>query len=266
MWHVRFFAEGRKQTGVFNQEEQCIVAVSGRKYPLDEIECWLPPVEPNKMIGLALNFADHAEELGLEKPKEPVLFIKPNSSLIGHKGKIVYPDGATYMHYENELAVVIGKGGRHIKKEEAMEYVSGYTIANDVTVRDFVNNFYRPPVRAKGHDTFGPLGPFFVDRDDVSDPGNLELRTFVNGQLRQQGNTKDLIYSIPELIEFISSFMTLEENDIILTGTPKGLSHIHPGDKVRLEIDGLGALENEVIDGRTQDRNRSGEAYASQKG
>jgi 5-oxopent-3-ene-1,2,5-tricarboxylate decarboxylase / 2-hydroxyhepta-2,4-diene-1,7-dioate isomerase len=127
-----------------------------------------------------------------------------------------------------------------------------------------VNNFYRPPVRAKGHDTFGPLGPFFVDKEDIDNVNNLELRTYVNGELRQKGNTKDLIYSIPELIEFISSFMTLEPNDIILTGTPKGLSHIYPGDVVRLEIDGLGVLENQVLDGRTTGADR-GEAYAIQQ-
>jgi 5-oxopent-3-ene-1,2,5-tricarboxylate decarboxylase/2-hydroxyhepta-2,4-diene-1,7-dioate isomerase len=264
MKHARFIADGREQTGILNQEGTHLVAASGKAYALSDVQAWLPPVKPNKIIGLALNFADHAEELGLEKPSEPVLFIKPNSSVIGHQAPIYYPNGATYMHYENELAVVIGTYARNVKREDAFEYVSGYTIANDVTVRDFVNNFYRPPVRAKGHDTFGPLGPFFVDKDDVPDVNNLELRTYVNGELRQQGNTKDLMYSIPELIEFISSFMTLEPNDILLTGTPKGLSHIYPGDVVRLEIDGLGALENYVLDGRTTEAKR-GDAYAVQR-
>jgi 5-oxopent-3-ene-1,2,5-tricarboxylate decarboxylase / 2-hydroxyhepta-2,4-diene-1,7-dioate isomerase len=250
MKHARFIVEGREQTGVVKEDK--IVATSGKVYELDEIEVWLPPIKPNKMIGLALNYADHADELGLEKPKEPVLFIKPNSSIIGHKAPIFYPNGATYMHYENELAVVIGKHGRNIKKEDALDYVSGYTIANDVTVRDFVNNYYRPPVRAKGHDTFGPMGPYFVDKEDIPDVSNLELRTYVNGELRQRGNTKDLIYTIPELIEFISSFMTLEPNDVIWTGTPKGISHVYPGDVVTLEIDYLGALENKVLDGRTE--------------
>jgi len=263
MKHARFIAEGREQTGILNKEGTHITAASGKQYAFHDIQVWLPPIQPNKMIGLALNFADHAEELGLEKPTEPVLFIKPNSSLIGHLAPIYYPNGATYMHYENELAVVIGKTARNVKEEAAFDYVSGYTIANDVTVRDFVNNFYRPPVRAKGHDTFGPMGPFFVDKEDIDDVSDLELRTYVNGELRQRGNTKDLIYSIPELIAFISSFMTLEPNDVILTGTPKGLSHIYPGDVVRLEIDGLGALENYVLDGRTVD-NR-GESYAVQQ-
>ena len=264
MKHARFLAEGRELTGVLNKEETAIIISGGKEYLLEEIQVWLPPIKPNKVIGLALNFADHAEELGLEKPAEPVLFIKPNTSLIGHYAPIYYPNGATYMHYENELAVVIGKYGKHIKKEDAFDYVSGYTIANDVTVRDFVNNFYRPPVRAKGHDTFGPIGPYFVDKADIEDVNQLELRTYVNGELRQRGSTKDLMFSIPEIIEFISSFMTLEPNDVILTGTPKGLSHIYPGDVVRLEIDGLGALENPVLDGRTNAGVR-GEAYASQQ-
>lgn len=250
MKHARFIAEGREQTGVV--QEPLIIATSGKEYQIKDIEVWLPPIKPNTMIGLALNYADHADELGLEKPPEPVLFVKPNSSLIGNRGSIVYPNGATYMHYENELAVVIGKHGRNIKAGDAFDYVSGYTIANDVTVRDFVNNYYRPPVRAKGHDSFGPMGPYFVDKEDIPDVKNLELRSYVNDELKQQGNTKDLMRDIPEIIEFISSFMTLSPNDVILTGTPKGLSHIYPGDIVRLEIDGLGALENTVIDGRTE--------------
>jgi len=256
MKHARFIVEGREQTGVLQDDK--IVASSGKVYELNEIEVWLPPFKPNKMIGLALNYADHADELGLEKPAEPVLFIKPNSSIVGHKAPVYYPNGATYMHYENELAVVIGKHGRNIKKEDALDYVSGYTIANDFTVRDFVNNFYRPPVRAKGHDTFGPMGPYFVDKEDIPDVTNLELRTYVNGELRQRGNTKDLMYTIPELIEFISSFMTLEPNDVIWTGTPKGISHVYPGDVVRLEIDYLGALENTILDGRTETVNVGG--------
>ncbi len=122
----------------------------------------------------------------------------------------------------------------------------GYTIANDVTVRDFVANLYRPPVKAKGWDTFGPLGPCLVE-DEIDDPGALELRTYVNGELRQEGNTKQLMWTIPEIIEYITEFMTLERDDIILTGTPKGLSHVYPGDTMRLEIDGLGALENQIV-------------------
>ena len=116
-----------------------------------------------------------------------------------------------------------------------------------MTVRDFVGNLYRPPVKAKGWDSFGPMGPFLVE-GEIDDPNSLDMRTYVNGELRQQGNTKDLMWKIPEIIEFITRFMTLEPNDMILTGTPKGLSHVHAGDVMRLEIDGLGTLENPVVE------------------
>ncbi|OZM58198.1 2-hydroxyhepta-2,4-diene-1,7-dioate isomerase [Lottiidibacillus patelloidae] len=258
MKKARVIIEGREQQVTVKDDQ--LINAGGKVYSTNDVQVWLPPLNPNKMIGLALNYADHAEELGLEKPKEPVLFIKPNSSLVGHKAPVFYPDGATYMHYENELAVVIGREGKNIKHSEAMDYVSGFTIANDVTVRDFVNNYYRPPVRAKGHDTFGPMGPYLVDKEDIADINNVELRSYVNGELRQQGNTKDLIYTIPDLIEFISSFMTLQPGDMILTGTPKGISHVHPGDTMRLEIDGIGALENRIVDGRTKKGTEKSEA------
>jgi 5-oxopent-3-ene-1,2,5-tricarboxylate decarboxylase/2-hydroxyhepta-2,4-diene-1,7-dioate isomerase len=151
------------------------------------------------------------------------------------------------MHYEAELAVVIGRRGRRVSESDAMGMVAGYTVANDVTIRDYVENFYRPPLRAKCWDTFGPLGPYLVTTDDVPDPHALGVRTFVNGELRQEGNTRDLIHSIPKLIAWFTSFMTLEPNDVILTGTPKGVSHVYPGDVMRVEVDSVGALENAVI-------------------
>lgn len=215
--------------------------------PPDEAVVWLPPVVPPKVLGLALNFADHAEELALKTPEAPALFLKPLTSLIGHGQNVVAPPGIEYMHYEAELAVVIGRPARKVKRADAYGYVKGYTIANDVTIRDFVQNLYRPPVKAKGFDTFTPLGPWMVDRDDLPDPDDVALRTFVNGELRQEGNTRHFINDIPAIIEYVSEFMTLEENDIILTGTPKGLSHIYPGDVMRIEVDGVGALENPVV-------------------
>jgi len=151
------------------------------------------------------------------------------------------------MHYENELVVVIGQRCRRVQPEHARDYILGYTIGNDVTVRDFVTNFYRPPVKAKNFDTFGPLGPYLVTADEVPDDGALTLRTFVNGELRQQGHTRDFIYTVPDLIAYLTDFMTLEPGDMIWTGTPKGISHIRPGDQLRLEIDGIGALENSVV-------------------
>jgi 5-oxopent-3-ene-1,2,5-tricarboxylate decarboxylase/2-hydroxyhepta-2,4-diene-1,7-dioate isomerase len=242
---ARFIAEGRFHEGEL-VSDGVLRAETGVAYAPDDVT-FLLPIVPGKVLGLALNFADHADELGLEKPKEPVLFFKPSNSWIGHGGEVVRPHGVEYMHYENELAVVIGRRARNVSAQDAAEYVRGYTIFNDVTVRDFVTNMYRPPIKAKGWDTFGPMGPYLVE-GEIDDPNSLEMRTYVNDELRQQGNTKDLVWKIPELVEFITRFMTLEVNDMILTGTPKGLSHVHPGDVMRLEIDGLGSLVNRVVE------------------
>jgi 5-oxopent-3-ene-1,2,5-tricarboxylate decarboxylase/2-hydroxyhepta-2,4-diene-1,7-dioate isomerase len=196
-------------------------------------------------MGFALTYRDHAAELGVGAPPEPAVFFKPPSSLVGHRAAVLYPAGVEYLHYEAELAVVIGRRCRRLRPDHAAEAVRGYTIANDVTVRDFIGNFYRPPVKAKGWDTFCPLGPVLVE-DEIADPHRLGLRAFVNGELRQQGTTADLAYSVWDLIAFLSDFMTLEPDDVILTGTPRGISHVYPGDRMRIEIDGLGALENPV--------------------
>ena len=205
------------------------------------------PVTPGKVIALALNYRDHAAELELAQPEDPALFWKPNTSLLPHRGTVIYPQGAQFMHYEVELAVIIGRNARRVKAKDAHDYVGGYTIGNDLVVRDYVTNTYRPPIRGKGWDTFGPLGPYYVSADEVPDPDNLTLRAFVNDELRQEGNTSDMIYKIPELLEYISRFMTLEKDDVLLTGTPKGISHVHPGDTMRLEVEGLGELVNDVM-------------------
>lgn len=207
---------------------------------------WLPPVVPSKVIGFALTYAEHAKELGVPAPEQLAVFFKPLSALLGHRAPVIYPAGVTYMHYEVELAVVIGRRCRGVRMDDAYDVIRGYTIANDVTARDFIGNFYRPPVKAKGWDTFGPLGPYLVE-DEIEDPHRLELRAFVNGELRQRGTTAELAYSIPQLVEFLSEFMTLEAGDVILTGTPKGISPVVPGDLMRMEVDGLGALENPVV-------------------
>jgi 5-oxopent-3-ene-1,2,5-tricarboxylate decarboxylase/2-hydroxyhepta-2,4-diene-1,7-dioate isomerase len=245
MRHARFIADGRIHEGTVTADGQPLDE-AGRPHAAEAV-VWLPPVAPPKVLGLALNFADHASELELATPEAPALFFKPLTSLIGHRAPIVAPPNIEYMHYEVELAVVLGRSGRRIRAADAYDHVLGYTIANDVTIRDFVTNMYRPPVKAKGFDTFGPIGPWMVDRDDLPDPNDVGLRAYVNGELRQQGNTRDFVRDIPALIEYISEFMTLEVHDIILTGTPKGLSHIYPGDHLRLEIDGIGALENSVV-------------------
>ncbi len=242
---VRFSVAGQLHSGVVDPDGN-LRSSQGERYNPDEV-VWLPPVEPSKVIGLALNYAEHASELQMAPPDEPALFFKPISSLVGHGAPIIYPSGVDYMHYEVELAVVIGKRCRKVSRQDADLVIAGYTIANDVTVRDYVGNFYRPPVRAKGYDSFGPVGPTLVTPNEIPDASKLELRAFVNGELRQKGNTASLIKTVPELIEFISQIMTLEEGDMIWTGTPKGISHVYPGDVIRLEIDGLGVLENPVI-------------------
>ena len=244
---ARFSAAGRILEGRLRDDGQ-LLAAGGATFAPQEV-AWLPPVEPTKVIGLALNYADHAAELHMKPPEDPALFFKPPSSLVGHRAPVVYPAGVEYLHYEVELAVVIGRRCRSVKAGRADEVIAGYTIANDVTVRDFVTNFYRPPVRAKGYDTFGPVGPYLVTPDEIPDPAHLELRAYVDGELRQQGNTSQLMRPVPELIEFISMIMTLEPGDMIWTGTPRGISHVYPGNVMRLEIDGLGTLENPVVTG-----------------
>ena len=242
---ARFAIHGQTREGKV-REDGNLIATDGTVYSSEEV-VWLPPSNPTKVIGLALNYAEHAAELDMDSPPEPALFFKPITSLVGHRAPVIAPPGIDYMHYEVELVVVIGQRCRRVTAERAQGVIAGYTIGNDITVRDFVYDFYRPPVRAKGYDTFGPVGPYLVTPDEISDPANLELRAVVNGELRQQGNTSQLIRPIPELIEFISMIMTLEPGDMIWTGTPKGISHIYPGDRMRMEIDGLGALENMVI-------------------
>jgi 5-oxopent-3-ene-1,2,5-tricarboxylate decarboxylase / 2-hydroxyhepta-2,4-diene-1,7-dioate isomerase len=244
MKHARFLTRGHYHEGIL-VEPGMLLDESGTSHHEDEVT-FLPPVMPHSVIGVALNFADHAAELSVATPEEPALFFKPPNTWIGHRSTVIYPINVDYMHYEVELAVVIGRRCRKVRAADAFEVVRGYTIANDVTIRDFVRNFYRPPVRAKGWDTFCPLGPYLVE-GEISDPHNLELRAYVNGELRQRASTSLFVHTIPQLIEFISSFMTLEPNDILLTGTPRGLSHVRPGDAMRLEIDGLGTLENSVV-------------------
>lgn len=242
---ARFAVAGQIHQGQLT-EDGYLATFAGATYAPSEV-IWLPPTVPSKVIGLALNYADHAEELDMVSPPDPALFFKPVSCLVGHRAEVVYPTGVKYLHYEVELVVVIGQRCRRVKAEQAEEVIQGYTIGNDVTVRDFVGNFYRPPVRAKGYDTFGPVGPYLVTSDEVPDPGNLELRAYVNDELRQQGHSSRLLRPVPMLVEFITMIMTLEPGDMIWTGTPRGISHVYPGDVMRLEIDGLGVLENQVV-------------------
>src|SRR5690606_32140262 len=168
------------------QPDGALVGAAGRR--VDETAVtWLPPIEPRTILALALNYRDHAAELNLGEPEQPALFPKFRNALVGHRGTIIRPQGVEFMHYETELAVVIGRSARRVAVGDALDYVKSYTIANDLVARDFVINHFRPPVKPKNFDTFLPLGPFLIDAADVPDPQALALRTYVNGELRQEG-------------------------------------------------------------------------------
>ncbi len=212
---------------------------------------WLPPFEVGTVIALGLNYADHVKELSKEltvtAKDEPLAFLKSPGALIGHRGQTRRPADVKFMHYECELAVVIGRSAKNVKRAQAMQHLAGYCVANDYAVRDYLENYYRPNLRVKNRDTCTVLGPWLVDAADVPDPQHLALRTLVNGKLTQQGNTSDMIADIPELIEYLSSFMTLSAGDVILTGTPDGVVNVDIGDEVVTQIDGIGRLVNTIV-------------------
>ena len=212
---------------------------------------WLPPVVPGAVFALGLNYADHAKELAFKAPEVPLAFLKGPNTIVGHRAKTRRPADATYMHYECELAVVIGKTGYQVSKAEAMEMVAGYTVANDYAIRDYLENYYRPNLRVKNRDGCTPLGPWLVDAADVPNPMALKLTTRVNGKTTQQGTTSDMIFDIATLIEYLTSFMTLNPGDIILTGTPEGLADVKAGDVIETEVEGVCCLINTIVDDQT---------------
>lgn len=212
---------------------------------------WLPPVEVGTVFALGLNYADHAKELAFKAPEVPLVFLKGPNTIVGHQAATRRPADATYMHYECELAVVIGKSGKNLSKANAMDIVAGYTVANDYAIRDYLENYYRPNLRVKNRDGCTPLGPWLVDRYDIANPMALALTTRVNGNTTQQGTTADMIFDIATLIEYLSSFMTLNPGDVILTGTPEGLADVKVGDVLETEIEGVGCLVNRIVDDAT---------------
>jgi 5-oxopent-3-ene-1,2,5-tricarboxylate decarboxylase/2-hydroxyhepta-2,4-diene-1,7-dioate isomerase len=217
----------------------------GRELAEDQVT-WLPPVTPGAIYAVGLNYSEHAAELSFQAPKEPLLFLKGPNSLTGHRGTTPRPAGVEYMHYECELAVVIGRPARKVRQSEAYDYVRGYTVANDYAIRDYLENWYRPNLRVKSRDRSTPLGPWLVDRADIADPLDLHIQTRVNGKVTQQGNTRDMIFHIAFLIEYLSAFLTLQPGDLILTGTPPGLADCRPGDQVVTEIENVGQLLNTI--------------------
>jgi len=218
----------------------------GRIMAEDEV-VWLPPLEVGTIIALGLNYAKRAKELAFSTEEEPLVFLKGPGTLLGHRGVTRRPTGVKFMHYECELAVIIGRSALGVRRSDAMAHVAGYCIANDYAIRDYLENWYRPNLRVKNRDGATVLGPWLVDADEIPDPGNLGLRTYVNGKLTQEGNTRDMINDVPALIEYLSSFMTLTAGDVILTGTPEGAVNVEVGDEVICEIDGLGRLQNTIV-------------------
>ncbi len=202
----------------------------------------LPPTVPSKIVCVGRNYAAHAAEHGADVPVEPMLFLKPPSALIGAGAAIELPPSSSQVEHEVELAVVIGRRARRVRSEEALEYVLGYTCANDVSARDFQRKDGQWG-RAKGFDTFCPLGPWIVT--DLN-PSDLMLRAWVNEELRQKSRTSLMVFDVPTLVAFISEIMTLEPGDVILTGTPEGVGPLRPGDTVRVEVEGIGVLSNPV--------------------
>lgn len=244
MKRARVSKDNRIQHVVVN-DDYSVVDTDGSTWQEDEIT-WLPP-QHGTVFALGLNYVDHAAELAFKAPEEPLLFLKTPNTFTGHRQRSYRPDNVEYMHYEAELVAVIGKTARRVKRGEAMDYVGGYTLCNDYAVRDYLENYYRPNLRVKCRDSLSPLGPYIIDRDDIDDPHDLKLSTRVNGELRQEGTTRDMVFDIPFLIEYLSAFMTLQPGDMISTGTPKGLSDVRPGDEVVIEVEQVGRLINYVI-------------------
>lgn len=230
---------------------------AGRKpkylIPLPEVKYGPPVPRPGKILCIGQNYADHCREQNVPLPEIPELFCKFPTSIIGRGDAIVLHKATTKVDYEVELGIVIGKRGKNIPKARAMEHVFGYTIFHDVSARDLQFKS-KQWTRGKSPDTFAPIGPWLVTRDEVRNPHKLAIRTWLNGQLMQDSNTANLVFGVPALVEFLSQTITLEPGDLIATGTPPGVGcfrkppvFLKPGDVVRMEIAGLGTLENPVV-------------------
>jgi len=218
---------------------------------------YMAPIDPTMVICIGLNYSKHAAELGMAAPKNPVVFMKPPSSAVGHKAKVVKPRSTVKFDYEVELAVVIGKPCKNVTVDEALDYVLGYTVANDLSTRDWQKD---PALaggqwcRSKGFDGFSPLGPVLTTADEIPDPNNLKLFSYVNGQQRQNSSTTDLIFTVQEIISFLSNGCTLTPGTVIMTGTPEGVAegmkgtpYLQAGDNVVVEIEKIGKLEVDIV-------------------
>jgi len=233
--------DGQKLT-LLDSEPYNDIQPSQITIPLSQTEL-LPPATPTKIVLVGLNYQDHARELNMPAPREPIIFLKPPSALIGHKQPIFYPQKVTRLDYEAELAVVIKKTGRSIPIKEAKNYIFGYTCLNDVTARDLQKKDGQW-TRAKSFDTFCPLGPWCETELDVK---QATVKSYLNGQLQQSSSAEQFIFSVESLIAFISEVMTLHAGDVVSTGTPSGIGPMERGDTIAVYIKGIGTLENKVI-------------------
>jgi len=225
---------------------------AGPPVPLNRVSL-TAPLRPVKLLGVVRNYALHAAEMREEAPADPQLFSKLVTAVTGPDGPVVHPDVTDQLDYEGELAVVIGRTAKDVDEADALDHVFGYTIVDDVSARD-LQATERQWARAKGCDTFAPMGPWVVTADEIPDPHGLRIRTWVNGELRQDGSTGDMLHSVAKLISWFSRAVTLEPGDVIATGTPAGVGKgfdpprfLRPGDTVRIAIDAIGAIEHAVV-------------------
>jgi 5-oxopent-3-ene-1,2,5-tricarboxylate decarboxylase/2-hydroxyhepta-2,4-diene-1,7-dioate isomerase len=228
------------ERGLLRLPDNQIVAATGAQ--------WLPPVTPGATVfALGLNYADHRKELGFKTQDPPLIFLKGPNALVGHLGETARPLDANQMHPECELVAIIGKPAHRVRTENALDYVSGYTVACDYAIREYLENYYRPNLAVKNRDATTPLGPWIVDASDIADPQNLRLRTTVNGEIVQDGSTCDMILTVAQLVSYLAETMTLMPGDMILTGTPQGVHFCAAGDEVVCEIEGIGRLVNQLV-------------------
>lgn len=224
------------------------------RIPLSEIKILAPIPKPGKFLGIGLNYADHIEETNQDNPKYPTFFTKHSTCVIANKDAIHRPVVSEKLDYEGELAFVIGKRCKHVPLDKAEQVIAGYTIVNDVTVRDWQSHSATWMI-GKSFDTHGPIGPWIVTSDEIKDPHNLNIKTWVNDELRQNSNTKNMLFNCFEMVEYLSKAMTLEPGDVISTGTPSGVGvkmkprgYLKPGQTVKIEIENIGTLTNPIIE------------------
>jgi 5-oxopent-3-ene-1,2,5-tricarboxylate decarboxylase / 2-hydroxyhepta-2,4-diene-1,7-dioate isomerase len=245
---ARIYHRGRDVWVEVVESDTALRLPDGRIIPAAEAQ-WLPPVQRGVAVyALGLNYADHNKELGFApKLETPLVFMKGDNCFVGHEGDSPRPADGNQMHPECELVAVIGKPARHVTSASALDHVSGYTIANDYAIREYLENYYRPNARVKNRDATTPIGPWIVDAADVPDPQALRLSTKVNGTVAQDGSTADMIMSVADLVAYLSSVTALMPGDMILTGTPQGVHFCAAGDTVVTEIESLGRLVNHLV-------------------